>query len=167
MNILLAISLVIGTSGHYPVVLVHTQGVEEACFVSRPQVFTECFVIREVIDVSEEPQIVVPLTPEESLVIEKWKKTNKAIIPLAEAVLCESCKAISTANGEACPNCHAVGSLGNVSRMLAPNNEILLVIRRDLGRELLQKYGAFKSWRPGLQRAISIIEGKIKANEVR
>lgn len=61
---------------------------------------------------------VEPLTPEESLVIEKWKKTNKAIIPLSEAVLCESCKAITTANGETCPNCHVAGSLGSVARML-------------------------------------------------
>lgn len=72
---------------------------------------------------TEDLKIVEPFTPEEVAVIEKWKKTNQAMIPLTELVLCENCKVASAANGETCPNCHAVGSLGSVARMLAPKLE--------------------------------------------
>lgn len=41
-----------------------------------------------------------------------------AIIPLSEAVLCESCSCITNSKGEICINCHAKSTLMNLNRCL-------------------------------------------------
>lgn len=40
------------------------------------------------------------------------------LLPLASAVICQSCDWVSNATGEDCPKCHSRGSLMSLARVL-------------------------------------------------